>query len=121
MSIGDIESYVGHGKRIIDLEGEYMGSGVHEEAAKFSHNNQELGRLTLQHQRLDTSSMCLLVICCLVALLFREMNVLHTCIKLIVDVIKGIWAPSWLNFFFNGPKFVEIFNNHDAKITTAPA
>jgi len=65
--------------------------------------------------------MCLLVICCLVALLFREINVLHTRIKLIVHVIKGIWAPSWLNFFFNGPRFVEIFNNHDAKITTAPA
>jgi len=49
MSIGDIESYASHGRRIIDSEGEYMGLGVHEEATKFSHNNQELGRLTLQH------------------------------------------------------------------------
>jgi hypothetical protein len=45
--IGDIESRVGHGRRAANSEGEYMGSVVHEEAAKFSHNNQELGGLTL--------------------------------------------------------------------------
>jgi hypothetical protein len=37
--IGDIESCVGHGKRAVDSKGEYMGSLVHEEVAKFSHNN----------------------------------------------------------------------------------
>jgi hypothetical protein len=47
MLIGDIESRVGHRRRAIDLEGEYMGLVAHEEAAKFSHNNQELGGLTL--------------------------------------------------------------------------
>jgi hypothetical protein len=46
---------------------------------------------------------------------------MHTRIKLIVDVIRGIWAPSSLNFFFNGPRFVEIFDSHDAKITTTLA
>jgi hypothetical protein len=60
--IGDIENHAGHGKIVVDSEGEYMGSVIHEEIVKFSHNNQELGRLTLPHQRLDTSSMCLLVI-----------------------------------------------------------
>jgi len=65
--------------------------------------------------------MCLLVICCLAALFFREVNILHTCIKLIADVIRGIGAPNWLNLFFNGPRFVEIFDSHDVKITIAPA
>jgi hypothetical protein len=37
--ISDIESHASHGKRVADLEGEYMGSVAHEEAAKFSHNN----------------------------------------------------------------------------------
>ncbi len=46
--IGDIESHGGHGRRAVDSEGEYMGLVPHEEAAKFSHNNQELGRVTLQ-------------------------------------------------------------------------
>jgi hypothetical protein len=45
--IGDIESRTGHGKRVVDSEGEYMGSIIHEEVAKFSHNNQELGGFTL--------------------------------------------------------------------------
>ncbi len=45
--IDDIESRVGHGRRAADSEGEYMGSVVHEEVAKFSHNNQELGGLML--------------------------------------------------------------------------
>jgi hypothetical protein len=49
----------------------------------------------------------LLMIYCLATLLFREMNVLHTHIELVVDVIKGTLAPSWLNLFFNGPKSVE--------------
>jgi hypothetical protein len=70
----------------------------------------------LQHQILDTSSTCLLVICCLVALLFGEVNVLHTRIELVVDVIRGTRAPNWLNIFFNGPKFAEILDSHDAKI-----
>jgi hypothetical protein len=39
MLIDDIESCAGHGRRAIDSKGEYMGSGVHEEVAKFSHNN----------------------------------------------------------------------------------
>jgi hypothetical protein len=65
MLIDNIESRASHGRRAIDSEGEYMGSIAHEEAAKFSHNNQDLGGLTLQCQRLDTSNMCLLVICCL--------------------------------------------------------
>jgi hypothetical protein len=64
--------------------------------------------------------MCLLVICCLAALLFGEMNVLHIHIELVVDVIKGTRAPNWLNLFFNGPRSVEILNNHDAKIATTP-
>jgi len=64
MLIDDIESHAGHGRRAADSKGEYMGSVAREEAAKFSHNNQELGRLMLQRQRLDTST-CLLVICCL--------------------------------------------------------
>jgi hypothetical protein len=76
---------------------------AHEEATKFSHNNQVLRRLTLQRQRLDTSSTCLLVINYLAALLFGEVNVLHTRIELVVDVIKSTGAPSWLNLFFNGP------------------
>jgi hypothetical protein len=45
--IGNIESLAGHGRRAVNLEGEYMGSIAHEEAAKFSHNNQELGGLML--------------------------------------------------------------------------
>ncbi len=102
MLIDDIESRNGHKRRAADSEGEYMGSVAHEEAAKFSHKNQELGRLMLQCQRLDTST-CLLVICCLVALLFGEVNIIYICIELVVDVIRSIGAPSWLNFFFNGP------------------
>jgi hypothetical protein len=98
-----------------------MGSVAHEEATKFSHNNQELGGLTLKCQRLDTSNTCLLVIYCLVALLFGEANVMHTHIELAVDVIRGTWAPSWLNLFFNGPRFAEILDSHDAKITTTHA
>jgi hypothetical protein len=46
--IRDIESRAGHGRRAVDLEGEYTGSVPHEEAAKYSHNNQELGGDTLQ-------------------------------------------------------------------------
>jgi hypothetical protein len=60
------------------------------------------------------------VIYCLATLLFKEVNVLHTHIELVIDVIKGIGAPSWLNLFFNGPKSTEILNSHDAKIATAP-
>jgi len=45
--INYIESRAGHGRRTADLEGEYMGLVTHEEAAKFSHNNKELGGLTL--------------------------------------------------------------------------
>ncbi len=119
--ISDIESRVGHGRRATNSEGEYLGVIAHEEVAKFSHNNQELGGLTLQRQRLDTSSMCLLLICCLVTLLFGEVNVLHTSIELIIDVIRRTRAPSWLNLFFNGPRFVEILDSHDAKIAIAPA
>ncbi len=119
--IGDIESRAGHGRRVADSEGEYMGLVAHEEVAKFSHNNQELGGLTLQCQRLDTSSTYLLMICCLVALLFGEVNVMHTRIELIVDVIRGTGAPSWLNLFFNGPRSTDILDNHDAKISTTPA
>ncbi len=117
--IDNIESHIGHGKRNANSEGEYMGSVAHEEATKFSHNNQELGGLMLQHQRLDTSSTCLLVICYLATLLFGEVNVLHTRIELIVDVIKGIGAPSWLNFFFNGPRSTKIIDSYDAKIATS--
>jgi hypothetical protein len=58
--IGDIENQASHGRKVADSEGEYMGSIIHEEAIKFSHNNQELGGLTLQRQRLDASSTCLL-------------------------------------------------------------
>jgi hypothetical protein len=118
--IDNIESCAGHGRRATDSKGEYMGSIPHEETAKFSHNNQELGGLTLQRHRLDTSSTCLLVIYCLVALLFGEVNVLHTRIELVVDVMKGIGAPSWLNLFFNGPRSVDILDSHDAKIATTP-
>jgi hypothetical protein len=50
-----------------------------------------------------------------------EVNVLHTRIELVVDVIKGTGAPSWLNFFFNGPKFAEILDSHYAKIAIALA
>jgi len=103
MLIDDIESRISHGRRAIDSEGEYIGSVAHKKVAKFSHNNQELGGFMLQCQRLDTST-CLLVIYCLVALLFGEVNIMHRCIELIVDVIRSIGAPSWLNFFFNGPK-----------------
>jgi hypothetical protein len=46
--IRDIESRAGHGRRAVDLEGEYMGSVLPEEAAKYSHNNQEMGGVTLQ-------------------------------------------------------------------------
>jgi hypothetical protein len=116
----NIESRTGHGRIATNSEGEYMGSIAHEEAIKFSHNNQELGGLTLQRQRLDTSSMCLLVICYLATLLFREVNVMHTHIELIVDVIRGTRGPNWLNLLFNGPRFTKILNSHDAKITTAP-
>jgi hypothetical protein len=115
-----LRANVGHGRRAIDSEGEYMGSVPHEEAAKFSHNNQELGGVTLQHQKLDTST-CLLVIYCLAALLFGAVNVLYTHIEVVVDVIRGIGAPSWLNLFFNGPRSAEVLNNHDANIVTAPA
>jgi hypothetical protein len=65
--------------------------------------------------------MCLLVIYCLAALLFGEVNVLHTRIELVIDVIKGTRAPSWLNLFFNGPRSAEILDSHDAKIVTASA
>jgi hypothetical protein len=54
--IGDIESHASHGSRAADSEGEYIGSLPHEEVAKFNHNNQEFGGVTLQHQRLDTST-----------------------------------------------------------------
>ncbi len=50
-------------------------------------------------------------------LLFGEVNILHTCIKLVVNVITCTWAPSWLNLFFNGPRSVLILDSHDAKIT----
>jgi len=45
--IDNVESRASHGRRAADSEGEYMGSVVHEEVAKFSHNNQELGGLML--------------------------------------------------------------------------
>jgi hypothetical protein len=45
---------------------------------------------------------------------------MHTRIELVIDVIRGTGAPSWLNLFFNGPRFAEILDNHDAKIATAP-
>jgi len=48
MLIGDIKSDVGHGRKAANSEGEYMGVVAHEEVAKFSHNNQELGGLMLQ-------------------------------------------------------------------------
>jgi hypothetical protein len=92
--IDDIESCVGHGKRVVDSEGEYIGSVAHEEVEKFNHNNHKQGGFTLQQQKLDTSSTCLLVICCLAALLYREMNVMHTHIELVVDVIRGTRAPN---------------------------
>jgi hypothetical protein len=63
----------------------------------------------------------MLVICCLAALLFGAMNVLHTRIEVLVDVMIGTGAPSWLNLFFNGPRSAEILDIHDAKIATAPA
>jgi hypothetical protein len=75
----------------------------------------------LQHQRLDTSSTCLLVIWCLTTLLYGETNVLHTHIELIIDVIRGTRAPNCLNLFFNGPKSTEILDSHDAKIAITPA
>ncbi len=75
----------------------------------------------LQRHRLNTSSTCLLVIYCLAALLFGEMNVLHTQIELVVDVIRGTEAPTWLNLFFNGPRSIEILDSHNVKITTTPA
>jgi hypothetical protein len=55
----------------------------------------------------------------LAALLFGEMNVLHTHIELIVDVIRSTGASNWLNLFFNGPRSVEILDSHDAKIAIA--
>jgi hypothetical protein len=61
------------------------------------------------------------VIYYLAALLFGEVNVLHTCIELVIDVIRGTWAPNWLNLFFNGPRSEKILDNHDAKIATTPA
>jgi hypothetical protein len=57
----------------------------------------------------------------LATLLFGEVNVLQTCIELVVDVIKGTRAPNWLNLFFNGPKSIEILDSHDANFATAPA
>ncbi len=74
----------------------------------------------MQRQRVDTST-CLLVICCLAALLFGAVNVLHTRIQLVVDAIRGTGVPSWLNLFFYGPRSAEILDSHDAKIATAPA
>jgi hypothetical protein len=65
--------------------------------------------------------MCLLVISCLATLLFGEVHVLHTHIELVVDVIRSTGAPSWLNLFFNGPRFAKILDNHDVKIAIAPA
>jgi len=47
MLIDDIESRAGHGRKTTNSKCEYMGLVIHEEAAKFSHNNQELGGLTL--------------------------------------------------------------------------
>ncbi len=44
------------------------------------------------------------------------MNVLHSSIELVVDVIRGTRAPSWLNLFFIRPRFAEILDNHDAKL-----
>jgi len=117
--MGDIESRAGHGRKVADSEGEYMGSVPHKEAAKFSHNNQELGGVMLQHQKLDIST-CMLVICCLATSMFRAVNVLHTRIEVVVDVIRGTRAPDWLNLFFNGPRSVEILHIHDAKIATTP-
>jgi hypothetical protein len=49
------------------------------------------------------------------------MNILHTCIELVVDVTRGTGAPSWLNLFFNGLRFAKILDSHDAKIAIAPA
>jgi hypothetical protein len=46
--ITDIENRAGHRRTVVDLEGEYTGSVPNEEAAKYSHNNQELGGDTLQ-------------------------------------------------------------------------
>jgi hypothetical protein len=117
--IGDIERRAGHGKKTTNSKGEYMGLVPHEEATKFCHNNQEQGGVTLQRQRLDTST-CLLVICCLAALLFGAVNVLHTRIE-VVDVIRSTKAPSWLNLFFNGPRSAKILDIHDTIIATAPA
>jgi len=54
-------------------------------------------------------------------MLFGEVNVLHTRIKLVVDDIRGIGAPDWLNIFFNGPRSIKILNSHDAKIATTLA
>ncbi|CAM6077770.1 unnamed protein product [Sphagnum tenellum] len=118
--IGDIESRIGHGRKAAYSKGENMGLVPHEKAAKFCHNNQELGGVMLQHQRLDTST-CLLVICCLTTLLFGAVNVLHTCIEVVVDVIRSTRAPNWLNLLFNGPRSAKIFNSHDAKIAIGPA
>jgi len=77
-----IESRTGHGRRAADLDGECMGSIPHEDK-KLQHlattvrSWEELGGVTLQRQKLDTNT-CLLVICCLAALLFGAVNVLHT-------------------------------------------
>ncbi len=49
-----------------------------------------------------------------------EVNVLHTRIELVIDVIRGTWAPSWLNLFFNGPRSAKILDSHDVKNVTAP-
>jgi len=76
MLIDDIESRTGHGRKAANSKGKYMGLVAHEEAPKFSQNNQELGGL-VQRQRLDTS-MCLLVIYCLATLLFGEVDIMHT-------------------------------------------
>jgi hypothetical protein len=63
----------------------------------------------------------MLVICCLAAFLFGAMNVLHTRIEVVINVIIGTRAPSWLNLFFNGPRSAKILDIHDAKIATALA
>ncbi|CAK9200415.1 unnamed protein product [Sphagnum troendelagicum] len=50
-----------------------------------------------------------------------EVNMLHTRIEVVIDVIRGTGAHSWLNLFFNGPRSAEILDSHDAKIAIAPA
>jgi hypothetical protein len=60
------------------------------------------------------------VICYLAALLFGAMNMIHTRIEVVIDVIRGTGAHSWLNLFFNGPRSAEILDSHDAKIAITP-